>query len=117
MTKHADEPPFAESNRIKVRRKGADLQGEQTVESNFAMQSNFDTIDDRRIDSMLLLARIVGCALFVGVIGAWLGYELFQRYSDYAIPSLALACAGGIIGAIGGSAREIVMALRSRHSN
>ena len=66
---------------------------------------------------MALIARIIGLCLLTGGLGAGLGLAFFRQYSDYIIPTLLLACAGGIIGAVAGAAREIVTALRQRLSS
>ena len=66
-------------------------------------------------------ARIIGLSLLTAGLGAGLGFALFgfgqQPYSDYIIPTFLLACVGAIIGAVAGAAREIVTALRQRHSS
>lgn len=66
---------------------------------------------------MELIARILGVSLLAGGLGAGLGFVLFGQsspYSEYVIPCLVLACVGGIIGAIAGTAREIATALRPK---
>ena len=69
--------------------------------------------------TMALTARIIGSSLLTAGLGAGLGLALLGQspYSDYIIPTLLLACVGAIIGAIAGAAREIVTALRQRHSS
>jgi hypothetical protein len=72
---------------------------------------------------MALIARIIGLSLFTAGAGAGLGFALFGQNSpssgrqDWIIISVLLACAGGIIGAIAGTAWEIVIALRQRPSS
>jgi hypothetical protein len=61
---------------------------------------------------MALIARVIGLSLLTGGLGAGLGLSLFGHYSDYVIPTLLLACAGGIVGAVAGAASGIVTALR-----
>ena len=63
---------------------------------------------------MALIVRIIGLSLVTGGLGAGLGLAFFRQYSDYTIPTLLLACAGGIIGAVAGAAREIAAAQRQR---
>lgn len=67
-----------------------------------------------------LIARIVGSSLLTAMLGWGLGFVLFGQSSpssDWIIISLLFACAGGIIGALAGAAREIVIALRDRASS
>jgi hypothetical protein len=61
---------------------------------------------------MAMIARIIGVSLLTGGLGAGLGLVFFGQYSysDYIVPTFFLACVGGIIGAVAGAAREIVMA-------
>lgn len=68
---------------------------------------------------MAMIVRIFGLSLLAGWLGAGLGLVLFggSSYSDYIIPTLGLACVGGIIGAIAGAAREIVNALSQKDSS
>jgi hypothetical protein len=68
---------------------------------------------------MALPARIIGLSLLTGGLGAGLGLVLFRQYpySEYIIPTLLLACVGGIIGAVAGAAREIVTVLRHKVSS
>jgi uncharacterized membrane protein len=61
---------------------------------------------------MALVARIIGVSLLTAGLGAGLGYAFFGRYSDWSGVALLLACVGGIIGAVAGAAREIVIAQR-----
>ena len=57
---------------------------------------------------MALIARIIGVSLLTAGLGAGLACAFFRQYSDYSIPTLLLACVGGIIGAVAGASREIV---------
>ena len=70
---------------------------------------------------MAIIARIIGLSLLTGGLGSGLGRALFgfgqSPYEDYIVPCLLLACVGAIIGAVAGAAREIVTALRQRHSS
>jgi hypothetical protein len=63
---------------------------------------------------MLVIARIIGLSVFTSGLGAVLGYAFCGKGEGWAIISLSLACAGGIIGGVAGAAREIVTALRER---
>jgi hypothetical protein len=63
---------------------------------------------------MALIARVVVVSLLIGGLGAGIGYALFGRNSDWGGISILLGCAGGIIGAVAGAAREIVVAQRAR---
>jgi hypothetical protein len=69
---------------------------------------------ERRV--MGVIARIVAVSLLVGGLAAAIGYAFFGRYSDWSGISLFLGCAGGIIGAVAGAAREIVNAQRPRQA-
>jgi hypothetical protein len=65
--------------------------------------------------AMAPIARILGLSLLTSGLGAGLGLALFRGpYSDYIVPTLFLACVGGIIGAVAGAAQEIVTALRHK---
>jgi hypothetical protein len=72
---------------------------------------------------MTLVARILGLSLLSAALGVGLGCAFFGQLlpaSDtggWIIISLLLACAGGIIGAVAGAAREIVIAQRQRDSS
>ena len=68
---------------------------------------------------MALIARIIGVSLLTAGLGAGFGLALFGhgQYSEYIIPTLLLACVGGIIGAVAGVGREIVIALRKGPSS
>ena len=73
---------------------------------------------------MSLIARILGVSLLTSALVAGFGLVLLQSVSDPALPSSAfivpgfiLACVGGVIGAIAGTAREIVAAQRQKVSN
>jgi hypothetical protein len=72
---------------------------------------------------MALIARIIGSSLLTAALGVGLGFAFFRQVlpaSDtggWIIISLLLACAGGIIGAVAGAAREIVTAQRQRDSS
>ncbi len=68
---------------------------------------------------MMLIARIAGLSLLASGLVAALGLTVLSAFtgpgvpsSEFVIPGLVLACVGGIIGAIAGTAREIV-AVRS----
>ena len=61
---------------------------------------------------MALIARIIGLSLLTAGLGAGLGFAFFGQSRDWIGISLLLACAGGIIGAIAGAAREVVTARR-----
>ena len=63
---------------------------------------------------MALIARIFGVSLIAGGIGAGLGFALFGNHSDWTGVSLLLGCVGAIIGALAGTARETVGALRQK---
>jgi hypothetical protein len=65
---------------------------------------------------MALIARILGLSLITGGLGAGLGFVLFGRYSDGSGIALLLACVGAVIGALAGTAREIVTALPQKPS-
>jgi hypothetical protein len=65
---------------------------------------------------MALIARIIGVSLLTAGLGAGLGFALFGKGSDGPGISLLLACVGAIIGAIAGTARETVTALRQKPS-
>ena len=67
---------------------------------------------------MMMITRTVGLSLLAGGLGAGLGFAIFgPRYEDYVLASLLLGCAGGIVGAVAGAAREIATALRQRPSS
>ena len=66
---------------------------------------------------MALVARIIGLSLLIGGLGAGLGFAFFGRYPDWSGISLLLACVGAIIGAMAGTARETVTALRQKTSD
>ncbi len=63
---------------------------------------------------MALIARIIGLSLLTAGLGAGIGSVLFGKYGDTTFVSLLLACVGGVIGAIAGVGREIVVAVRQR---
>ena len=64
---------------------------------------------------MMMVARTVGLSLLAGGLGAGLGFAIFApQYKDSVLASLLLGCAGGIVGAVAGGAREIATALRQR---
>ena len=58
---------------------------------------------------MALIARIIGLSLLIATFGVLLARSFFSAYSDQVIASLVLGCTGGIIGAVAGAAREIVV--------
>jgi hypothetical protein len=69
---------------------------------------------------MTLVARIAALSLLTSGLVAALGLAVLTAFtgpgvpsSEYVIPGLVLACVGGIIGAIAGTAREIVAAQRA----
>ena len=66
----------------------------------------------RKVTAMALITRIFGVSLIAGGLGAGLGFVLFGSSRDWIGISLLLACVGAIIGAIAGTARETVDALR-----
>lgn len=66
---------------------------------------------------MALIARIVVLSLLAGALGAGLGLALFQRYDYCGVPCFLLACVGGVVGAVAGTAREIVAALQQGRSS
>jgi uncharacterized membrane protein len=65
---------------------------------------------------MALIARIIGLSLLTGGLGAGLGYVFFGTTRDWIGISLLLACVGAVIGALAGTAREIVTALPKKPS-
>ncbi len=65
---------------------------------------------------MAMIARILGLSLLTGGLGAGLGFALFGKSPDWSGISLLLACVGAIIGALAGTARETVTALRQKPS-
>lgn len=65
---------------------------------------------------MALIARIIGLSLLTGGLGAGLGFALFPEGPKWSIGSLLLACVGAIIGALAGTAREIVTASQQKPS-
>jgi hypothetical protein len=95
---------------------------------------------------MALIARILGVSLLTSALVAGLGLALLKLashpalegarvegeapavglgaeeavdrpWSDYVVPVFLLACVGGLIGAVAGSAREIVSAQRQKASS
>lgn len=72
------------------------------------------TISYRKGMAMDVIARIFGVALFTGGLSAGLGLALFGNSSDGNGIALILACVGSVIGAIAGTARETVAALRQK---
>jgi hypothetical protein len=65
---------------------------------------------------MAMIARILGLSLLTGGMGAGLGLAAFGRSPDGSGISLLFACVGAVIGAIAGTARETVTALRQKPS-
>jgi hypothetical protein len=65
---------------------------------------------------MALIARIIGLSLLTAGLGAGLGFAFFGQGRDWIGIALLLACVGAIIGALAGTAREIVTALRQKPS-
>ena len=65
---------------------------------------------------MAMIARIIGVSLLTAGLGAWLGYALFWAYPVWGVISLLLGCVGAIVGAIAGTARETLTALRQKPS-
>ena len=59
---------------------------------------------------MALVARVIGLALLTALLAAWLGFVLLGSGSDGAGVAFVLGCVGGLVGAVAGAAREIVMA-------
>jgi hypothetical protein len=65
---------------------------------------------------MAVIARIIGVSLLTGGLGAGLGFVFFGKDPGWGGISLLLGCVGAIIGALAGTAREIVTALRQKPS-
>ena len=63
---------------------------------------------------MTVITRIIGVSALLAALGAGLGFVLFQQHPGYVFPCLLLGCVGGFIGAVAGTAREIVTALHQR---
>jgi hypothetical protein len=61
---------------------------------------------------MALIARIIGLSLLTGGLGVGLGFAFFGKNPDWGGIALVLACVGAIVGALAGTARETVTALR-----
>ena len=62
---------------------------------------------------MDVISRILGVSAVMSGAGTWLGYGLFgPTYTEWLLPGLVLGCVGGLIGAIAGAAREIIIARR-----
>lgn len=66
---------------------------------------------------MALIARVIGLSCVAGGLGAGLGFVLFERYGDSSLAAFVLGCVGGIVGALAGTAREVVAALRQKPPN
>jgi hypothetical protein len=64
---------------------------------------------------MALFARIIGLSLLTAGLAVALGFAFFGRGHDSAGISLLLACVGAIVGALAGTAKETVAALRQKH--
>ena len=64
---------------------------------------------------MALIARIIGLSVLIGGLGAGLGFVLIWG-PGWGIIGLSLASVGAIVGALAGTAREIVTALRQKPS-
>jgi hypothetical protein len=65
---------------------------------------------------MAMIARIFGVSLIAAGVGAGLGFALFGQSHDSTGFSLLFGCVGAIVGAIAGTAREIVAALPQKPS-
>lgn len=65
---------------------------------------------------MALVARITALSLLTGLLGSGVGAALFAGQRERALASFVFACIGAITGALAGTAREIVSALRERPS-
>jgi len=65
---------------------------------------------------MAMIGRIFGVSLIAGGLGAGLGFAFFGRNPDWSGVSLVLGCVGAIVGALAGTAREAVAALRQKPS-
>ena len=65
---------------------------------------------------MALIARIIGLSLLTAALGAVLGYVLVGKSPDWIGISFILAYVGAFIGALAGTAREIVSALGQKPS-
>ena len=65
---------------------------------------------------MAMIARIFGVSLIAGGLGAGLGFALLGRNPDSSGISFVLGCVGAIVGALAGTARETVAALRQKPS-
>ena len=65
---------------------------------------------------MTPVARILGVSLLSASLWAGMARLFLQNqpYTEYVIPCLFFACAGGVIGAVAGAAGEIVMAQRQK---
>ena len=63
---------------------------------------------------MAVTVRIIGLSLLASGLGAGFGFVLAGGSPDGPGISLLLGCVGGIVGAIGGAAQEIVTALHQR---
>jgi hypothetical protein len=63
---------------------------------------------------MAVIARIIGLSLLIAGLGACLGFALFGQNSVARGVSLLLGSVGAIVGAIAGTARETVNALRQK---
>jgi hypothetical protein len=61
---------------------------------------------------MALIARIIGLSLLTAGLGVGLGYVLFGGSGDARGISFVLGCIGAFVGALAGTAHEIVTALR-----
>jgi hypothetical protein len=68
---------------------------------------------------MALIARIIGVSLLTGGLALGLGVAFFGKYPDSngdRVFCLLLAFVGAIVGALAGTAREIVIGLRQKPS-
>lgn len=65
---------------------------------------------------MDVIARIFGVSLLGGGLAAGLGYGLFATHGDCSLPCFLLGCVGAVVGALAGTARETVVALRQKPS-
>jgi uncharacterized membrane protein len=62
---------------------------------------------------MAVIARIIGLSLLTAGLGAGLGYALFGTDRG-GTGAFLLACVGALVGALAGTAGEIVAVMRQR---
>jgi len=67
---------------------------------------------------LVVIARVIGVSACGGLLGVGLACLLFGgQERDCILACLILGCVGGLIGALAGTAGEIVLALRRRPTN